>query len=185
MWSGRFFRGIWKHFTHKILNHLSDRIQFPGLCPCCQPQKIENWGGRGDCRRLVHSPLSCPFHCLNTIEKLWYFFVVVFFFIQQCFEISRNWSSLLPTITHACSRICFFISTLSQRKFQKTKGGLFFHDNVWHGASPLITHTHLCDDERFCHPVQSSKLSFGSPLSYGISLAFFLNPPSSLCFFCS
>ncbi len=55
------------------------------------------------------------------------------------------------------------------------------HNNAWHGASPLITsaHTHLCDDEPFCHPVQSSKLSFGSPRSYGISFAFFpiLPPP--------
>lgn len=59
LWCGLegFSRDIWKHFTHKILNHLSDRILFPGLCPCCQPQKIEKWGGR-KYSRLVHFPLS-------------------------------------------------------------------------------------------------------------------------------
>lgn len=53
-------------------------------------------------------------------------------------------------------------------------------EHPWYGRSPLITtaHTHLCDDELFCHPVQSSKLSFESPPSYGISFAFFPNPPS-------
>lgn len=46
---------------------------------------------------------------------------------------------------------------------------------VWHAATLLMTRarTHLCDDEPFCHPVQSSKLSLGSPRSYGISFAFF------------
>lgn len=160
-------------------------FSFLGSVPAANRKRLKTEAG-GLQEVGTFSPVMsrAPFHCLNTIEKLWVFLLLCFF-IEQCFEISRNWSSLLPTITHACSRICFFISTLSQRKFQKTKGGLFFHDNVWHGASPLITRTHLCDDERFCHPVQSSKLSFGSPLGYGISLAFFLNPPSSLCFFCS
>lgn len=59
MWSGRFLRDIWKRFTHKILNHLSDRIPFPGFCPCCQPQMIENLKG-GVYSRLVHFHLLCP-----------------------------------------------------------------------------------------------------------------------------
>lgn len=90
----------------------------------------------------------------------------------------------MPTITRAHSRICFFISTPSQCKFHKTKGGLFFHDNIWHGARPLITsaRTHLCDDEHF---IQSSipilkAVFWEPPPSYGISLAFFFNPPPPL-----
>lgn len=112
LWCGLegFSRDIWKHFTHKILNHLSDRILFPGLCPCCQPQKIEKWGGR-KYSRLVHFPLSSimPPLCALMPQKIC---IPPQTRTNNALKFTANRSFVLPNITFppACFRIAFFYS---------------------------------------------------------------------------
>ena len=120
--------------------------------------------------RLVHFPLS------SIMPLLLLLLLPSPHENQQCFEIHRE---LLPNITlHV--RGSFELSADKRRPLLPWVQHV--RNEAWHGASPLITsaHTHLCDDEPLCHPGQSSKLSSGSPQSYGISFAFFPNPPSSL-----
>lgn len=116
MWSGRFLRDIWKHFTHKILNHLSDRILFPAFCLCCQPQKIENWGGKCTVGWYIYYAPSLYFLYFFSLHKN-----------QQCFEICRKLDLRIAKYhVSLCMFQGFFIPTLSRCSFQQTKGGLFF-----------------------------------------------------------
>lgn len=91
LWCGLegFLRDIWKRFTHKILNHLSDRILFPALCPSCQPQKKKV----GGCSFICAPSLSYR----NTKSK----------YHVACFRLSRDRRRpLLPLITSAHTHLC-------------------------------------------------------------------------------
>lgn len=56
-------------------------FSFLGSVPAANRKRLKTEAGGGLQEVGTFSPVMsrAPFHCLNTIEKLWYFFVVVFF----------------------------------------------------------------------------------------------------------
>lgn len=159
LWCG--LEGFWAAFGSilliKSLNHLSDRIQFPGFCFCCQPhthkKKTEEVG-------TVFSHFSVPFSYTEI------FSCSLFNIKNKIFEKTKIHTQILTYEN------CFGI--ISDANFEPGQSVVC---SLWYLTLSMLLSI------LWRQPVLSSspflKVAFWVPLSYAISLTFFLK-----IFFC-